>query len=174
MLLLNSQLTPKPVVSIHAGSVVAAAKKPVINPHNLTIAGFFVEYNYTEERILVNQDVREVTNKGYIINHEEDLSPLVDLIRFNELVELDFELIGKEVRTESKKKLGTVEEYVVQSEGLVIYNLHVRQPTWKSFTSAALVINRRQIVEVTQKKIIVKDAVIEEPAGAAVQPAVAG
>ncbi|HIA92069.1 TPA: hypothetical protein EYO12_03060 [Candidatus Saccharibacteria bacterium] len=164
MLILNTQLLPRSIISIHASSPVAFAKHVVINPHNLTISGFFVDYARLagQHPVLISQDIRQITPKSFVINHEEDITPVEELIRFSKVAELNYELLGKEVRTESKKKVGSVDEYVIQADGMVIYNLHVNKPVWKSLTGGARIINRSQIVEVTDSTIIVKDAVITE------------
>ena len=175
MLILNSQLLPRSVISVHAGAPIAYAKHAVINPHNLTIAGFFVDYVKLagQHPVLVSQDIRQITPKAFVINHEEDITPAEDLIRFSKIAERNFELVGKDVRTESKKRVGKVDEYVIQVDGMVIYNLHVNRPVWKSLTSGASVINRSQVVEVTDSTVIVKDTVLTEPQTAA-QPVPVG
>lgn len=163
MLLLNTQLYPRPIFSIHASGVIGQIEAPIINPHNLTIAAFYVQRGSSlEPEVLMIQDIREMNKQGYVINHEEEISPAKDLIRLEELIEINYQLIDKPVLTESKKKLGKVEAYVVNNEGMVIHNLHVHQPMLKSLMSSALVINRSMVVEVTNSKIIVNDAVVKE------------
>lgn len=167
--MLNSQLIGRPVLSVHAGSPIGEIANIVINPHNLTIPAFRVtrRHSYGEEpEILLSQDIREISRRGVVINHEEDLAPPEDLIRLKEILELDFQLIAKEVRTESNKKLGKVEEYVVEIDQYTVFNLHVRRPAWRSLADSSLVINRQLIVEVNDYRVIVKDSAVKEGAPA--------
>ena len=167
MLIVDNQLASLPVLSIHASSVVAHTNGYILNPHNLTIAAFYVDSPRADEPlILMPQDIREMNGRSLVINHEEDLAPEEDIIRLQELIDLDFSLVGKPVYTESGKKLGTVTEFVVQTEHMAVFNMHVQPPAWKSLMKSDLIISRKQVVEVSQESVIVRDAVIKQKATA--------
>lgn len=163
MLRLASQVIGSNIISVHAGGAVGKLGRPIINPHNLTVPAFWVEQaNGNTETALMSQDIREFSFQGCVINHEEELTEVADLIRLQELIKINYDLIGKDVRTESKKKLGKVEEYVINMNGFVVQKIHVKPPAWKSFSDSSKIIDRSQIVEVDDNKIVVKDASVKE------------
>lgn len=163
MLKLASSLFGGRILSVHAGGTIGRLGAPIIQPRNLTITGFYVERPNTETNdILLAQDIREFNRQGCVIDHEEEIATASELHRHQELLKTNFQLLEKTVQTESKKKLGRVEDYVININGFVIQKIHVKRPAWRSLTSSALIVNRTQIVEVTDQRIIVKDAVVEQ------------
>jgi hypothetical protein len=144
---------------------------PVINPHNLKILGWWCETPGNQKQVLLAEDVREVMPNGLAVNNEEALSDTSDLVRHKEILDINFELMDKPVRTK-RQKLGKVSDFSY-NEGLFVQKLYVARPLRKVFTSEdTLVIDREQIIEVTDKYILVRDteikAAADEMAGAAV------
>lgn len=167
MLIVSTQLVGMPIVSVHASAKIGATTRVIINPHNLTIAGFYVlRPARGEEEVLLPQDIRETDGKVFVINHEEDLADAEDLIRLEEVLKIDYQLHEKPVVTESGKKLGLVEDYVVDAQKLTIMSLHVSPTLLKSFMSSDRVISRKQILEVSEKEVTVKDATIKQTSSA--------
>jgi uncharacterized protein YrrD len=161
MLIFASKLNDTPVISVHAGGKVATITRPLINPHDLTIVGFFVDRAQTEEpEILLLQDIREWSSRGVVIDHDEEFARIDDLPKLKQIISISYELIEKKVYTESHKKLGTVEEFVVDSEQFTIQKLHVKRNLFRALADAALIISRSQIKSVNDDEIIVEDATL--------------
>ena len=160
-------------MSVHAGGVVARIERPLINPHDLTIPGFFITRpNTTEVEILLLQDIREWNPRGVIINHDEEFANVDDLPKLKQILAINYELVGKKVYTTSKKKLGTVEEFIVDSDNFTVQKLHVKRTLLKSFAESALIINRSQVSSVNDDQIIVEDATLRDKLKSAVKNAV--
>ena len=173
MLIFASKLNNTAVMSVHAGGVVARIERPLINPHDLTIPGFFITRpNESETEILLLQDIREWNQRGVIINHDEEFARIDDLPKLKQILAINYELVGKKVYTTSKKKLGTVEEFVVDSDQFTIQKLHVKRTLFKSFAESALIINRSQVSSVNDDEIIVEDATLRDKFTSAVKSAV--
>jgi hypothetical protein len=158
-------------MSLRTGSQIAVAAEPVINPHNLKIMGWWCVGPANQRLVLLAEDVRESLTDGLAVNNEEALSEPADLVRHKEILDIKFELMDKPVKTKSQK-LGRVSDYSY-NDGLFIQKLYVARPLRKVFTSEdTLLIDRQQILEVTDKYILVHDTEImagaEEFAGAAV------
>ena len=79
---------------------------------------------------------------------------------------INFELIGKAVETSSGQKLGKVNDYSTDTDSMFIKKMYVTQPIYKNFSGGNLGIDRTQIVEITDKKIVVNDIDAKVPAGA--------
>lgn len=158
MLLLSKSMINQGVFSLRTGGTVATALEPIFNPDNLKIVGFHCEDSLSKDYlVLVSQDIREHVAKGFIINDYDVLAKPEDLIRLQKLIDIDFELISKPVVTKSKKKIGKVVDYAVDSETLYVQKLYVGQSVLKSLNQGQLSVDRQQIIEVTQQRITIKD-----------------
>ncbi len=79
------------------------------------------------------------------------------MIRIDEILKLNFELVGLKVVTKKGKKLGKVSDYLVDSEGYYVQKIIVQRPLAKSLIDPELTIDREEIVEIDDYKIVVKD-----------------
>jgi uncharacterized protein YrrD len=167
MLKLSNSMIDVPVVSLRTGSVVGNATRIIINPNNLKIEGWHVVDKFdNRDLILVANEAREVLESGIAINDHENLSPAGELIRLKNILEINFELIGKVVTTESGKRLGKVSDFAIDTESLIIKKVYASQSLIKNFTGGTLNIDRSQIVEITDKRIIVDDLMAKAEATA--------
>jgi hypothetical protein len=169
MLKLSSSLLNQPVMSLRSGSQVAIAQAPIINPHNLKILGWWCAGSGGLKQVLLAEEIREALPNGLAVNDEDALSEPADLVRHKEILDINFELMDKPVRTK-RQKIGKVSDYSY-NDGLFVQKLYVARPLRKVFTSEdTLIIDREQILEVTDKYILVRDteikATAEELAGA--------
>lgn len=159
MLRLSKSLLNLPVVSLRSGGRIAMAEKPVINPHNLKILGWWCA---TPEgrRVLLSEEIRDNIPDGLAVDDESALSEPSDLVRDREILNIEYELIDKPVRTKSQK-LGKVSDYSY-NDGLFVQKLYVARPLRKILsTDDMLLIDREQILEVTDKYILVRDTEIK-------------
>lgn len=140
------------------------AAEPVINPHNLKILGWWCkERGKSEPLILLVDDVRQMTPQGLAIDGEHDLSTPQELVRHKEILDIKFQLIGKTVKTK-RRKLGKVNDFSY-NDGMFVQKLYVSAPIIKLLASTDThLIDRTQIVEITDDYILVRDT--EVPAGA--------
>lgn len=174
MLKLSSSLRNQPVMSLRLGSQIAVAQIPVINPHNLKVLGWWCLVPGGRREVLLAEDVRESMPNGLAVNNEDALSDPADLVRHKEILDIKFELMDKLVRTKSQR-LGKISDYSY-NDGLFVQKLYVTKPLHKVLsTEDTLVIDREQIIEVTDKYILVRDTEVkagaEEFASAPVAPA---
>jgi len=161
------------VLSLRAGSPVGTLIQPIINPNNLYIEAWLVEDSRSKEQlVLLSNDVREVVPQGFAINDYEVLSHLDDLIRLQNVVELKFELLGLRVTSESGKNYGKINDYAFETNNFYIQKLYANQPLVKNLNVGALSIDRSQIVEITDKRIIIEDPT-EKASNRVVSPSVA-
>lgn len=158
MLKLSQSLLNRPVMSLRTGQQVATTTRAIINPNNLKIEGLYCSSRFKRhETVLLYQDIRDIIPQGLVIDEQEVLAEPHDLVRLKETLQLSFELIGKQVVTVSKRKLGKVTDFATEVETMYIQKLYVSQGVLKSFTGGSLGIDRNQIYEITDKKIIVND-----------------
>lgn len=156
MLQLSSALLSKPVMSLRTGSAVAHVTGAIFNPNNLKIEGFWCRDSMDKkELILLYQDIREVLPAGFVINDHDVLVEAEDLVRLKDIIELDYQLIGKQVVTSDKQKIGKVTDFATEVQTMMVQKIYASQSLMKSFTGGSLSIDRTQIVELTPKRIII-------------------
>jgi sporulation protein YlmC with PRC-barrel domain len=158
MLQLSGSLLNRPVMSLRTGGPVGQTLMPIINPNNLKIEGFYCEDRFSKTpQILLAQEIRDFIPQGIVVNDHDALTDPEELVRLKDVLELKFELLGKPVVTISKQKVGKVNDFAADGETLYIQKLYVGQPLIKSFSGGQLSIDRTQIVEITNKKIVVQE-----------------
>lgn len=161
MLTLGQSLIGKSVLSLRGGSPIGQVNSVVIDPNNLKIEGWFATDKFSKERgIILAQDIRDMIPQGFVVNDNDAITPVEDLVRLKSVLSLNFTLVDKPVITESGIKLGKVTDYSFDGESMFIQKLYVGQSVLKSFSGAILNIDRTQIIEVTDKKIVVNDATV--------------
>src|SRR5258708_6528464 len=160
MLQLSGYLMNKPVLSLRTGGPVAWVTAPIINPKNLKIEGFYC----TDSRsghvlILLSQDIRDLTKRGFIADDHSVLADPEDLVRLQDILHMDFQLLKKPVVTTAKEKVGKVSDYAAETSSMYLQKLYVARPFWKSLTGGPLSVDRTQVAEVTNRKIIINELV---------------
>jgi sporulation protein YlmC with PRC-barrel domain len=146
---------------LRTGGVIGVAIEPVINPNNLKIEGWYALNHFEKgDFILPAREIRDFITKGLVVNDHDAMTHPDDMVRLKETLDIHFELIGKPVVSESKKKLGKVADYAVDESSYYIQKLYVNPSLLRGFTTEQLIIDRSQIIEITNKKIIVQDPTV--------------
>lgn len=167
MLQLSNTLLNRPVMSLRSGQQVATTIDAIVNPNNLKIEGFYCQDRYEKsELVLLYQDIRDIIPQGFVIDDHDVLVDPKDLVRLQDILRLNFLLIGKPVITISKQKVGKVTDFATEVETMYIQKLYVSQSVFKNLTGGNLGVDRNQINEITDKKIIINDLVHSVPANA--------
>jgi sporulation protein YlmC with PRC-barrel domain len=102
--------------------------------------------------------------QGIVVNDQDALTDPDELVRLKDVLNLNFDVMGRQVVTTTQHKIGKVTEYAVEVEGLYIQKIYVSQSIFKSLSSGNLGIDRSQIVEITDKHIIINDLQGKVPA----------
>jgi uncharacterized protein YrrD len=158
MLCLSGSLLNKPVLSLRSGGPVARVISPIFNPRNLKIEGFYCDDHRSKQAsVLLYQDIRELSTRGFIVNDHDVLAQPEDLVRLQEILKINFELLGKHVETVSKEKLGKVTDYAVETTTMYVQKLYLSQSFLKNLAGGSLSVDRSQIVEVTNRHIIIQE-----------------
>lgn len=165
MLQLSAALLNKNIMSLRTGQPIASITAAIFNPNNLKIEGFYCQDRYDKsELVLLYQDIREVLPMGYVVNDHEVLVDPTELVRLKEVLEINYELIGKPVQTIGKHKVGKVSDFATETETMYVQKLYVSQSIFKSLTGGSLSIDRTQINEITPKRIIINELTKTAPA----------
>ena len=161
MLLVGSKVIGMPVLSLHVGGAIARTRAAVIDPEDLKIIAYTLEGPIIKNDpevgdMLSTDDIREVSNSGLIVDSADRFTTREDVIHFDEVMSLGFNLVGLKVVTTDGKKLGKVIDYTLDSGSFMIYQLIVDRPFMSSLIDPELTINRSQIVEIDDYKVTIK------------------
>lgn len=168
MLQLSKSVLNRPVMSLRTGGQVATTTAAIINPNNLKIEGLYCLDAFEKKKVVVllYQDIREIVPQGIVVDDHDSLSEPDELIRLKEIMNLRFEVLHKTVETVSKVKLGKVIDYALEIETMYIQKLYIAPSVMRNLTGGNIGVDRSQIVEITDSRIIVQDPLQGVPAGA--------
>lgn len=154
-------MTNFPVLSLHVGGEIARTKQAIIDPEDLkiiayTLEGAIIQNDPEVGNILDLADVRELSEKGFIVDSADVFTTRDDVVKLDEIMSLDFNLVGLKVVDQRGKKLGKIVDYTIDSGSFMVYQLIVQRPVMSSFIDPQLTINRSQIVEIDDFKVTIK------------------
>lgn len=160
MLVNSERLLNCPVLSLHVGGEVARTSEIIVDPNELKIAAFRISGpqiggevgNYLQEN-----RIREYSSMGMVVDSFDDFVDTNEAISLQKILGLNFTLIGMKVVTRKGTKLGKVSDFTVNTEGFMVQQLIVQRPIIKAFLDPELVIGRSEVVEITDREIIVRD-----------------
>lgn len=167
MLQLSNAFQNKAVMSLRTGTAVAQITQPIINPNNLKIEGFYCRDSISGGiLVMLYQDIRELLAQGFVIDDHDVLAQPDELVRLKAVLDLNFQLIGKQVDIQDGGKLGKVADFATEVETMYIQKLYVTRTMLKSFTNGQLSVDRSQVVEVTNRRVVIQDLLQGTPATA--------
>ncbi len=162
MLLLGSSFGKFPLLSLRTGTIVGSIVGHLINPHKLRVDALWCKVGgFKQPKLLLVQDIREVSPRGVIIDDHEILVDPEDVIRLKAIIDLQFDLIDKKVIS-GRLPIGKVADYALEGDGFIIQKIYVEPNIWNKIKTSRLTIDRSQIIEVSHRYVKVKSADIKE------------
>jgi len=165
-MLLGSTLTKAPVMGLQTGGEIAQTKSAIIDPGTLTIVAYVVEGPLLGDGtwLLRIADVRELSDLGFIVDSTDEFIHPEDVLKIDEIYELNFPLLDMPVIDEKRSKLGKVIDFTLETSTFTVQQITVRRPFLKSFNDTELLIHRSQIIEINDDAIVVhSEAKAPEP-----------
>ena len=158
MLVTNSHIIGTPILSIQSGSTVGTISEPIIDPDTLKIIAFKLTGPLVgSNNILDTRSIREYSQLGMVIDDIDELVSADDVIKISNVLALNFNRIGLKVETKKHSKLGKISGYTLTPDDYTIQQIIVHRPIMKALVDPELTISRKEIVEITDYKVIVKD-----------------
>ena len=161
MLLSYTTLLNHPVLSLHVGGEIARLGLPIIDPDDLKVIAYTVDGPLVGKgevgNILMTRDIRETDKIGAIIDSIDVLVNRDDVVKLDQVMKINFRLIGHKVVTKRGSHLGKVIDFTLNPDTFMIQQLIVKRPMAKSFFDPELLIGRSEVVEIDDYKLTVKD-----------------
>ncbi|MDR3125838.1 MAG: hypothetical protein LBU20_02095 [Candidatus Nomurabacteria bacterium] len=165
MLLTLSVMKNVPLIGIQTGRRLAQIGEPIINPNNLQVVAWYTTGNLIgfSPAVVFSEDIHELGHLGAIIDSADDIHPLDNLVRLQEILSYDFALKKLPVVSESGQKLGLVESFNFDSDNFLIKQIIVKPSFSVRLTASQLIITRHQIVELNNQRIVVSSVIRVAP-----------
>jgi sporulation protein YlmC with PRC-barrel domain len=169
MLVRKERFVDVAVMSLQTGSELARAIKPIIDPRQLKIVGFYCEGPNLDIKpaILTIDDIREISQLGFIVDDSGVFVSPDDLVRLKAVIDFGFALEGKHAIEENGRKIGKVASYTIDMESFFIMQLSVQPGLMQAWDTAEVLIGRTQIIEITDTSVIVRSATVHDRVPAA-------
>ena len=161
MLVYNSRLIGTPILSVQAGGPIAQISQAIVDPDNLQIIAFRLTGPIINRQrdLLDAQSIREISEGGYIIDSEDELISSSDVVKIEQVLNLNFNLFNLKVETKKRTRLGRIIDFTISTEDFLVQQIIVKRPIVKRLVDPELTISRKEIVEITDYKIIIRDEV---------------
>ena len=160
MLVYASKLIGIPILSVQASGPVAHVSHAIVDPDTLKIIAFRLDGPLVAKspaNLLDTSSIREYSEYGFVIDDIEELVAPDDIVRIAKVLELNFDLLGLKIETKKGSNLGKLVDYTVTSEDFTVQQIVAKRPVIKRIVDPELIIPRKEISEVTDYKVIVKD-----------------
>lgn len=151
-----------PVAAMDSGAKVGNIGQIVIDPVNGRILGFLIRGGgfFSAMKALSIVDIREWDPNGLVTNTYENIVEPKEIIRLNEIYELNINFLELSAKTESGKSLGKVEDLLLDTETETVAKYYL-----KDLLGNSRVLSSDKVIKV-DKNIIFADDVGEIPTGA--------
>lgn len=163
MYILASEIENLPIISLQTGEAIAQLHRPVIDMSTLEVAAYRCEaLTGKQPLILMPRDIRQFATDGLLVDNEDELAQADEVVRMGPLIKQDFNPRGKAVVSDIGRRLGSVDDYSINLDSKRIQKLYLKQPFLRSWLGSNITIDRTQIIDVSPKKIVVRDSVITD------------
>ena len=156
MIYLASDFMGYKVISLASESDIGQINGILIDPYKFTIAGFWLETfmkGYQAYPILLTQSLRQIDRRRIFINDTNELNEPEDLPKLNEVLNIDYQMIGKRIVSTTKNYLGRIEDFSFDDYNFDVVYLVVKPPLYHRLTQSRLQFSRGQIEKVSNKEI---------------------
>ena len=159
MLIYSDRLINTPILSVQTGAPVGFVSELIIDPDTLKTIAFKLTGPLIagSQNILDTKSIREYSELGMVIDSADELVNPDDVVKIGKILGLNFNLIGLKVETKKGSKLGRIINYTLTDNDFTVQQIIVKRPVVKAFLDPELTISRKEIVEITDYKVIVKD-----------------
>lgn len=152
-LLRRSKIIDASIFSLQEGFDLGKIRNFLIDKSNLKIIFVLVDVSFNK-KYLAFEDIKNVSAKKFLVNGKEDFSEKNELVKYKDFFAKSVFLYKMAVETSSGKKLGRVYDFDIDLISGFVEKIYAK----KLFLFNNFVINRSDVLEVTDKKIIIKDA----------------
>ena len=161
MQILASHLAQMTILTFHNGRLLGSAGELIVDPDRLEVQALHCRLlkPIKGKPVLLMRDICEIGQDHILIGSEDDLVDAREVVRIEQLLNRPFRVLRKPVVTQSGHRLGIADDFTISSTTFQLQRLYVRRTILSSLTIGNTIIDRSQIIEVTPKRFVVREAV---------------
>lgn len=143
-----------PVISEQAEGPVTLMKEPLISPED---GGILAIGLVGSKKVISVRDIRKWDLEGIKITDETAIIDRDELLKLSEFSPAQTKIFTKDVIQEDGTLLGLVHDFVFDTEIGQLVQLYVVKKVFLFFTVEKRIIDYREIIEITEDAIVVKN-----------------
>jgi len=158
MQLLYSDLIGSKVYALVESQFVGIVKDLIFDKETM-VAQIFTLGLGTNKKVayLLASDIKDINSQRFFIQSSNKLSDRDDLIRYRAFFDQPNLLLNRTVKTESRIKLGKCWNFCIEFGNFNLSKIYVKSGILKNLWQQQLIIDRSDILRVTDSAIIVRD-----------------
>ena len=167
MLLQASNLFRMPVASMDDNAKVGVVRTVLVDKKVLVVSGFLIRtgnFLFGKNLLLSCVDILDIDRNGIVVKNSKNLVDPNEVVRIKEMLDEKFNLFGMRARTKTKKNLGKISDFVVETTTLQIVKFYIHG------ILEDRIIDISKVKKVSDKEIIFDDD-IEMPTVSATEQA---
>ena len=151
-----------PIAAVDVESKIGEITQLLIEPENGSLLGFLIKSDgfFSAQKVLSAVDIREWDPNGLVTESIENLVDPNEIVRIKEVLDKNIILIGMSAKTESGKRLGVVEDLLIDTDTNSVAKYYLKDLLGKSRVLTSDKVSR------IDKAIIFTDDVSEVSGGA--------
>jgi sporulation protein YlmC with PRC-barrel domain len=153
MLKLLSTIIGQPVISQRDGIKLTTVTGVVGDASSGKIVAYRVA---STPGFIVTTDILAYLDEGLVISDADSMQPEDELIRIKRLGDSRTAFLGTKVVTEQGKRLGTVNDILIETEGGFMTRLHVRPGFPNRLFSSERIIPRERVIKMDSCQAVVR------------------
>lgn len=154
-----SQIIGARVLLYQERAIVGEVSRVLIDPDDGTFVGLTVQPVHQKELAYIPTNEIKGFGEGFVLVEGLDsLSEKEDVIKIQKVLETEPLIIRSRVITESGQRIGTVEDATIDLRYSVLKKIYVNPNLLLGIIGTQKIIDRKQIIKIIKKTIVVKDA----------------
>lgn len=151
-----------PIAALDTQSKIAEIQKILVDPNNGNVLGFLVSSGgiFAPKKVVSAIDIRDWDKNGLVIDSIDNMIEPNDIVRIKDVLDQKIDLLGMKAKTESGKNLGSIENFLIETETNCVIKYYL-----KDLVSKARIYPAEKVVRIEKQAIIFSDDV-EIPTGA--------
>lgn len=158
MLIQASNLYGQPIITDENKEQVGRVSGIIIDPENGRVLAFMSNTLFQKPRVVAEQDVLDITRAGIIINDARAMISPSEIIKVEKVIKKKIQILGSSTITESKKKLGIVEDFVIETDTATIIKFYIKGGVF----APSLILSSDNVIKIIPGKIIFSNDVLEQ------------
>lgn len=154
MLIEAKNILDLPIATIDEKAKIGLVKQIVVDKKNAKVLGFIVHINsflFGKNLFLSESDVLDIDSNGLTTQNKENLIDPQEVMRVKKIIDERFNIFGLDAITKSKKRLGKISNFVIETQTLQIVKFYINT----MFENK--IINFDKVYKITKKEIIFEE-----------------